>query len=491
MSLPSPASIDAAPPSGSFTGAGRPASLPRPPRTAVAALGALFAVLLLAYALAWPQAPVVTKDGPSYMQLARDVGSLHLNTLSIRTPGLPLLLLLTGSAERPTRAFFYVSLLLHFSAVALLLYALFALGVHRYLLWTFCSLALLPPFVEPAAYVLSENLSEFAVVLAVVLVLLWAYTARLRFLLGFAFSAAFAALVRPTFQLLPVVAAAALAVAYIDFKIPPMRPLRFARALCLAAALSCGTIAAWSAVNYVRFGYFGPSSIGAYNLSTKTLTTLEELPDKDAALRDILIRYRDRDLLKPHSDHSGKDYIYRAYPDVRRYLGGDDIRTVKTLQSTYLSLIRAKPMSYLFEVVHSLGSYWMPNDYELASAGSTGLRYTWFALQFAIVGVFFLQAAAIVGLLVFYTSARLFARGPIGFPARENARLACAHLVGTATIVYCALVSCFLGTGEARYRQPTDLLIIAVALIGITIWGRLIQAAVRAARAGGTIEGGI
>jgi hypothetical protein len=38
------------------------------------------------------------------------------------------------------------------------------------------------------------------------------------------------------------------------------------------------------------------------------------------------------------------------------------------------------------------------------------------------------------------------------------------------------LVSCFIGIGTARYRIPTDLLTLAVIIMGISIWIRALAA---------------
>src|SRR5574339_167049 len=83
-----------------------------PVRTAVA-YAVLFTAAFMAYAWLWPQAPVMEGDSPQYLEVARDLTDFRIDALHDRTPGYPLLLVLTGSTETPTRALFYASLLLH------------------------------------------------------------------------------------------------------------------------------------------------------------------------------------------------------------------------------------------------------------------------------------------------------------------------------------------------------------------------------------------
>src|ERR1700689_1466508 len=70
----------------------------RPPffREAAAAVIFVGIVFLICWRL-WKKAHYVEPDPPGYQQLARDLKTGSLNQLSLRTPGLPILLLWTGS----------------------------------------------------------------------------------------------------------------------------------------------------------------------------------------------------------------------------------------------------------------------------------------------------------------------------------------------------------------------------------------------------------
>src|SRR6187455_402074 len=114
---------------------------------------------LAAYGLLWPNAPAIDGDSSQYMDVARDLRDFHIDEVHDRAPGYPALLALTGASDAPTRTLFYVSLLLHFGSVWLLGLALYACGASTRALIAFGILLTLPPYVEPAGYVMTENLA--------------------------------------------------------------------------------------------------------------------------------------------------------------------------------------------------------------------------------------------------------------------------------------------------------------------------------------------
>src|SRR6186713_2452417 len=81
-------------------------------------------VSLAAYGLLWPGAPVMDGDSSQYIEVARDLRDFRIDDVHDRAPGYPVLLVLTGSSDAPTRMLFYASLLLHFGSVWLLALAL-------------------------------------------------------------------------------------------------------------------------------------------------------------------------------------------------------------------------------------------------------------------------------------------------------------------------------------------------------------------------------
>src|SRR5437867_313165 len=90
-----------------------------PLRTA-AVYALLFAGAFWFYTAVWATVPIMQPDSWSYLKAAQDLSDFHIDQLQSRAPGYPLLLVLTGSTELPSRALFFVSLLLHFACIWLL-----------------------------------------------------------------------------------------------------------------------------------------------------------------------------------------------------------------------------------------------------------------------------------------------------------------------------------------------------------------------------------
>ena len=120
----------------------------------------LFAAAFCFYGALWSKAPATQPDSGSYLRLAQDLSDFHIDRAQERTPGYPVLLLLTGSSQSPNRGLFYVSLALHFASIWLLASVLWRAGLSGRKVTLFSLILLLPPFVEPAAYVLTETLAE-------------------------------------------------------------------------------------------------------------------------------------------------------------------------------------------------------------------------------------------------------------------------------------------------------------------------------------------
>ena len=440
------------------------------PRERLAAVFFLSAVFLI-YASVWRGAPFVEPDTPTYQQLAEDIKHGSSTQLSLRTPGLPLVLLLTGSETTPTRSFYLLSLAMHLSSIGMLALLLRYFRISVWATALFMVLAELPPFVEPAAYALSETLSEFLVVLTVASLAAWLITQRSSLMVAFGLAATGAAFTRPTFQALTAILWVCVFACY---WLGYLRQISLRTLLVWAAAtmlLSFGAQGAYALFNYEKFGYLGMSSYPPYGLSTKVEGVLESIPPRDADVRDILVRHRDRLLVDPNYDHTGQDYIYRAMPDLVGYYGGDRMRALRKIQELSLYLIKARPMSYLNECVKAAAVYWMPTDGPLSGAGSNARRGIWALTEFAIIGLFFLQTMVLAGHAVFHLPAYWAGHGVAhladGF---GNGLLISVYVAGSAVIWSTMAVSCLLAIGLPRYRIPTDLLIMAVTVLGFEIW---------------------
>src|SRR5213594_2637073 len=133
----------------------------------------LFAAAFWSYSALWRSAPIMTPDSGSYLRAAQDLSDFHVDQLQDRAPGYPLRLLLAASSQSPNRTLFFVSLLLHFATIWLLATVLYRAGLREMLLSLFGLILLLPPYMEPAAYVLSENLTEAMLVAGFVSFVFW------------------------------------------------------------------------------------------------------------------------------------------------------------------------------------------------------------------------------------------------------------------------------------------------------------------------------
>lgn len=435
----------------------------------VVALALAFAI----YAIAWRDAPELTSDSPGYMRLANDIAHLRITELHQRTPGYPLLLLLAGAERKPTRGLFYLSLAIHLATVASYAYLLRKVEVRRLWIAVFALISLLPPFVEPAAYVMTETLTQFALTLTYLFLLLWLVGGRTRESVLFGIAALFCALVRPTYQALTIFLIPCLAAYRVLGLVPALPWRRMFLPLATATALCLGTLTALAWFNLARFGYFGTTSLGPYQLATKTVSFIEFLPDRYAGLRSILIKHRDRFMVEHFDDHTGQNYIYRAFPDVKHYYNGDEIKSLEALQQANLYLILHKPLSYLSECLKAFGTYWMPNEVPFSSGRSSALKALWALVQMAVVGMFFVQAVAVGGLIVFFAPASAVRHQLPKWLAIQDGSVS-AYVVGLAIVTYTMVLSCFAGIGAARYRIPTDLMIVANTIIGLTIWKRVI-----------------
>ena len=373
-------------------------------------VAAVLAAAFIAYSAAWRTAPIWTLDTPSYQRVAKDLKNFQISGLHQRTPGYPLLLALAGAEEKLSRGLFLATLGLHLLAAAAVAWLLAFLGLGRVAVAVFLALALLPIYVEPTAYAITESPCAFSVVLAVTAFIYWLARGRLPAALAAGFAAAFAALVRPTYQaFFPLLAALAL-VCVICGWAPGVTLRKLAAHFGAAAAVWVSLVGGYAWLNYRATGIFDTSSMGAIVMSHKVALVVEFLPDRYAGLREILVRHRDALITKPFGDHTGQDYIYRAIPELRAYYRGDDRKMLDAVKEASAYLIRAKPMTYLHESGKLLFSFWMPVDYPLSTGGSGALRGVWALVQWVINGVFLFQALVLAGVGIFIAGVRALQR---------------------------------------------------------------------------------
>ena len=413
---------------------------------------------LAAYGIVWNGAPVIEGDSSQYMEVARDLRDFRIDDIHDRAPGYPALLALTGSTEAPTRALFYASLFFHFASLWLLAMALHASGVSERMLTAFGILLALPPYVEPAGYVMTENLAQFALAAGLTGLVMWFRARRVAWLVAASLAIAYAGLTRPVYQML----AFALAAGLVLFPGAVRRlGLTYRDAVAAAAALVVTSVLILGGLcvrNSVAFGYFGVAPTFGFHLSTKTTSLLERLPDKYSVARDILIRERDAQLVKPGGKHNGTQAIWHARDELSKATGLSTPQLSAYLVRMNLELIAQSPVEYLEDVARAFAAYWFPAAGPLASLGSSALRWLWALLHLAVVAVLIVTPGVVMRAMA--------TRGS------EPSHIFVAWLLSAGIVIYTMLLSCFLDIGEPRQRRPTDVLLLFMCFAAAHLWFR-------------------
>jgi hypothetical protein len=448
------------------------------PRRVAVSYTAFIILAFAFYSLAWANAPLTEGDSAGYLRAAQDLADFHVDQLQQRAPGYPVLLVLTGSSQAPTRTLFVVSLWLHFASIWVLGTLLYQGGLTAVWLNLFCALLLLPPFVEPAAYVLSENLAEATLVAGFGSLCLWIRNGRPIWICLSSLAVGYAGLTRPAFQLL----AMALAVGLVLLKaLCDWIPLKWTQATHGGAALLCVSLlllGGFASINYRHFKFFGIAPTLGPGLSTKTLRVVERLPDQYAAIREVLVRARDEDLVSG-SPHTGHDYIFRAWPELAATTGLDDIQLSESMLRLNLELIKGAPLSYLQEVAWAFGSYWLPSSGVMANFNSRAVHCMWSLTQLSLVTGGACNLMLLLGAVVYVRKClRFVPRDAV--PAADRRFISSQGIVYALAgliVAYTAAVSCVIQIGTPRYRVPTDSLIVFMFFLGTALWSNLVDLA--------------
>jgi hypothetical protein len=434
---------------------------------------AVFLCSLVAYGALWSSAPVLDGDSDQYLEVSRDLADGHLDVLHIRSPGYPLLLTMTGAGGSATRTLLYVSLFLHFASVWLLGVVLCAAGVRSSRLILFGLLMALPPYVEPAGYVMTENLAEFTLAAGVAGLLLWFRGERLVWLVTGSLAFGYAGITRPVYQILPVaLAGGVMFAAWTASGLFSSRRSFFVSAAALMAGFLV-IVGGLSLYNWSRFGYAGISPALGFHLTTKTVRYVERLPEEYSAVRTVLLRVRDEELTKPGGRHDGTQTIWTAREELERVTGLDTPALSTYLVKMNLTLISGAPIEYLEDVARSLGSYWLPASGSLATFRSSVLRWLWGVLHLMVVAIFLAQTVGISA-VTYFAARRNHLRGAVPPTHAGTSILGLAYLLTGAIVFYTMVLSCFLDIGEPRQRRPTDLLIVMMCFLGAHVWKTLL-----------------
>ena len=434
---------------------------------------AVFLCSLVAYGALWSSAPLLDGDSDQYLEVARDLADGHLDVVHIRSPGYPLLLTMTGAGASASRTLLYVSLFLHFASAWLLGMVLCAAGIGSSRLILFGLLMALPPYVEPAGYVMTENLAQFMLAAGVAGLVVWFRDERLVWLVMGSLALGYAGITRPVYQILAVaLAGGVMLAAWTTRGLFPSRRSLFVSAgvLMLGFLVLVGGL---SLYNWSRFGYAGISPALGFHLTTKTVRYVERLPDEYSTVRTVLLRVRDDELTKPGGRHDGTQTIWTAREELERVTGLDTPALSAYLVRMNLTLISGAPIEYLEDVARSLGTYWLPASGVLATFRSSLLRWLWGVLHLGVVAIFLAQIAG-VSAVTYFATRRNHRRDAVVPPHAGTSVLGIAYLLTGAIVFYTMVLSCFLDIGEPRQRRPTDVLIVMMCFLGAHAWKTLL-----------------
>jgi hypothetical protein len=398
---------------------------------------AVFAI----YGVLWRNAPFRDTDTTDYLTAAHAIAHGDFSIEQPRTPGLPLFFLLVGTG----RLFFFVSLLLHLVAVALLALVMRSAGVRPSFVRLFVLVSMLPPLVQKDAYLLTEGLFEFLMVAGVAGLWLARSSAPKLLLSGLAF--ALASITRPQNQLLPVVISA-LIVLYFGWK----PGIRYAAFLLLPSVVLVGGLIA---NNYFRFHDANLTYTLGYHFGTRTVDLFDDIPDPQ--VRNIMVAARNQ----AYADHSRSVYWTTHFTRhaLMQATGKSPAALARYMLGIHLYLIRTHPLAYLEEVGRGLVHIWFP---EVARPTNRPAPVYLISIltQGTLTILFWLTFVVWAGLSL----ASLFMPIPNWLP---DPFLRWMYAVFMTAILYTALVCTAIDMGEPRYRTTVDLAILFVIVVGV------------------------
>lgn len=417
------------------------------------------------YSILWKSAPFMADDSGGYIKVASDLqNNLTLTNIHHRSPGYPLLLWLTNSVNHHSTLLFYTQLVLHLIAVFLLSLLLSRYQVSSGLILIFLLLSLSPPSIEKSAYLLAESGTEFCLVVGAVLLIAGLERGKALMLVISGISFAYAALFRPTYQLL-FIAILGAKLAFIPIYKKNIKRLALASiSIAIPTVILVGGLV-W--FNYQNFNFLGLTSVFGFSLSTKTGKFLERLPDEYADIREILIASRNSALVARNGGHTGEMYIWQAIPSLEQITGLNRPELSKYMATLNLMLIKEAPLTYLLEVAHAMSAYWFPATTDLANFNSRYMQLCWGLLHFIVITLFFMT----IGLALSFGITLAILRTKIKktiflFNDDKNIHAFLSFIIALTVIFYTMLISTIFEVGNPRYRTPTDLFIYFVITLG-------------------------
>lgn len=427
-------------------------------------------VFLLAgfvYTFLWQNVPVKSHDTGDYIETAIDISDGHIDNLNKRPIGLPLLIYLTDSHTKPNKTFWFAQLFFYLLTIWLSVIILVSLNVSEKIIYVFVLLMLLPFNISIAGYLLTENLSQFCIILTLFGLIKWYQKQNIIYIILAALAASYAALTRPTYQLLIL----PLILVLFLFTLNRLLNIRvFMKAAIPFAVIFGLIIGGYSFLNYSKFGYFGLTYMVGYNLCTKTAPFLEDLPEQYSNIKEFLIETRNGELIELGSSHTGRQYIWAIGTNkIEEKLNMSTSDAGKYMLKLNLTLIKKSPVSYMQQVAEAMVRYWFPASNELANMNSKVLQLIWMLIHFIIITLFFLQLTIILSIGIFTLSSIYYKRSMRFIKiSKNNSNLLLAYLITTSMIFYTFFVTCLADVGSPRQRGG-DALIYFGVILGLSI----------------------
>jgi hypothetical protein len=245
------------------------------------------------------------------------------------------------------------------------------------------------------------------------------------------------------------------------------------KASVILVAATVLIIGGYSSLNYHKFGYFGVTPLLGFNLSSKTVRVIEQLPDQYGDVREMLIAARDKHLVTRGSSHTALQYVWSiGIEGVQEKTKLSKAETSKYMLRLNLLLIRKAPLEYLSSVAESMALYWFPSNNSPANMNSRVLQLVWVLIHFVIVGLLALQLLVLGGIAILVISKRIITGDSKAIIDISSHKIPFVAYLLTAVIVfYTMIITCMVDIGDPRQRSG-DALLVFMLFMGLHIWWR-------------------
>lgn len=405
--------------------------------------------------------PIISPDSPSYIMLADQIAQHNfLGDNGSRMPLYPIFILLAGRESSNVRFWQMVLGLIIVVAIFGLVRVLGGNTIVAFISAACYGLNLSQ--VKYEADVLTETLTTFWLIFSVLLfTLCWrkfkAGSKPVLPLAAMGIVSAFAGCTRPVFAILPFLLCAAMFLGVREFR---KWALVAIPACILPAIIMMG---GWSAYNFMRFGYFGPTTLTGFNLTNHSGAFIEYAPDRYRVLRDTYLQERQK-MIASTGTHSMT--IWRITDKLQSQTGLTYAQLSSEFTRLSIELFIAHPDRYVMSVTKSWIQFWnAPGWYQWESAYDAGvgrgLGIIWRVQKYMVVLCNFLFLL-LVGFTVTAIICKLRIREVLDIP----------FAVMMCVVMAMSVIQALMEYGEnTRYAVPFQPLIVCIILtLGIRIY---------------------